>query len=87
MTDEDFKKLEMRTYAIDIYLQKVRTWVTARGFTPHGLARYCGLGPGSLAKMFTPDWNPRADTLRILEDYMFDHDEREKNLEATKPRI
>lgn len=84
MTD-DFTKLEMRTYAIDVYAQKVRKWVTARGFTPHGLARNCGLGPGTLAKMFTPDWNPRVQTLRILEDYMMDYDERMKAARNNAP--
>lgn len=70
---------DLRTFAIDVYLQKVRKWVTAKGFTPHGLARSCGLGPGTLAKMFTPDWNPRVDTLRVLEDFMMDYDEANQN--------
>ena len=76
---------EMRLYAIDIYLQKVRKWATARGFTPHGLARSSGLGPGTLAKMMDPSWNPRVGTLRTLEDYMLDFDERRKN-QPTDPQ-
>jgi hypothetical protein len=35
--------------------------------------------------MFTPDWNPRVQTLRILEDYMLDFDERRKNAEKNSP--
>jgi len=85
MSDDDLTRREMRTYAIDIYLQKVRRWVTSHGFSAHGLARNCGLGPGTLAKMFTPDWNPRVQTLRILEDYMLDFDERRKNAEKNSP--
>jgi len=76
---------DMRIYAIDVYLQKVRKWVTARNLTPHGLARNCGLGPGTLAKMYKPEWNPRVDTLRVLEHYMMDYDERRKNHDPNNP--
>lgn len=70
--------MEPRLYAIDIYLQKVRKLATARGFTPHGLARSSWLGPGTLAKMMDASWNPRVATLRTLEDYMLDYDKRRK---------
>lgn len=66
---------KVRYYRIDGYLHTVRQWATERGFTPHGLARSSGLGPGTLAKMMDLSWNPRAATLRTLEDYMFDYDE------------
>ena len=50
----------------------------SKRFSPHGLALSCGLGPGTLAKMFKPEWNPRVTTLRTLEAFMLDYDENLK---------
>ena len=69
---------KVRYYQIDTFLQTMRIWAEVRGFSPHGLARSSGLGPGTLAKMMDPSWNPRVATLRTLEDYMMDYDERRK---------
>ena len=69
---------EMYITDVDVYLQNIRRWVTAKGFSPHGLALSCGLGPGTLAQMFKPEWNPRVTTLRTLEAFMLDYDENLK---------
>lgn len=37
-----------QVYGVDIYLHKIRGWVTSRGFTPHGLAKAASFGPGTL---------------------------------------
>ena len=64
-------------YDIDVQLHKIRTWVTSKGFTPHGLAKATKFGAGTFADMYSSKWNPRVSTLRELETYMLEHDEKE----------
>ena len=63
-------------YGIDLYLHKIRGWVTSRDFTPHGLAKAANFGPGTFAGMYTSKWNPRVSTMRVLEDFMIRYDKR-----------
>ena len=76
---------EMRIYAIDLHIRDIRSWVIEQKFTPHGLAKKCGLGPGTLANMMDPSWNPSVSTLRMIDNYKNDHEneqqERQKSFE------
>ena len=75
----------MRIYAIDLHIRDIRSWVIEQKFTPHGLAKKCGLGPGTLANMMDPSWNPSVSTLRMIDNYKNDHEneqqERQKSFE------
>lgn len=76
MGSEKMAEENEQVYGVDIYLHKIRGWVTSRGFTPHGLAKAASFGPGTFADMYTPKWNPRVKTLRELEDFMLRYDIR-----------
>lgn len=51
-------------------LDRVRTLVADGDLTKSGLARAAGLHANTLRDCDSPDWNPTAETLRKLEDWM-----------------
>jgi ribosome-binding protein aMBF1 (putative translation factor) len=53
--------------AVDRLLSRVRRAARAPGWNRFRLAEEAGLGINALRNVFTPDFNPKADTLRKLE--------------------
>ena len=51
-------------------IDTVRTLVNEGGMSRSGLARAAGLHANSLRKLGESDWNPTADTLGKLENYL-----------------
>ncbi len=57
-------------------IEKLRALVTEGGLSRSGLARAAGLHANTLRDLDSPDWNPTAETLRKLENYLFANDDR-----------
>ncbi len=53
-----------------VLIDRVRSLVAEGETTRSGLARAAGLHANSLRSLDEPDWNPTADTLRKLENYL-----------------
>ncbi|MEQ1725432.1 MAG: 3,4-dihydroxy-2-butanone-4-phosphate synthase [Sphingopyxis sp.] len=53
-----------------LLIDRVRVAVADGTLTKSGLARAAGLHANSLRDMDSPDWNPTAETLRKLEEWM-----------------
>lgn len=51
-------------------IERVRAHVADGSVSKSGLARAAGLHANSLRDLDSPDWNPTADTLRKLEDWL-----------------
>lgn len=51
-------------------IERLRGLIVEGGISRSGLARAAGLHANSLRKMDDPDWNPTADTLGKLEQYL-----------------
>ena len=51
-------------------IERVRTYVTEGRMSRSGLARAAGLHANSLRALDEPDWNPTADTLKKLQNYI-----------------
>jgi len=51
-------------------IDRVRTLVEDGGITKSGLARAAGLHANTLRDLDSPEWNPTAETLRKLEDWL-----------------
>ncbi len=49
---------------VDQTIAKVRTEAQQQGLRPATLARRSGLALNTLRDMYSPDWNPRVETLR-----------------------
>ncbi len=60
--------------SIDL-IQKIRRLVTDGGMSKSGLARASGLHANTLRDLESEEWNPTADTLRKLENFLFANDE------------
>src|SRR5512139_2486832 len=56
-------------------IEKVRTLVVGGGMSRAGLARAAGLHANTLRDCTEEGWNPTADTLRKLENFLSDNDE------------
>ena len=52
---------------IDISIRRVRAYRAAHKLSVSGFGVKAGLSPDALRYMDSPDWNPRAETLRKLE--------------------
>ncbi|MDB5715030.1 MAG: ribB [Sphingomonadales bacterium] len=57
-------------------IEKVRDHVSVGGVSRSGLARAAGLHANTLRDLESPNWNPTADTLRKLENYLLANDDR-----------
>ncbi|TRD09910.1 3,4-dihydroxy-2-butanone-4-phosphate synthase [Erythrobacter insulae] len=57
-------------------ITRVRDLVTSGDFTKAGLARAAGLHANTLRDAAEADWNPTADTLAKLQDFLDSNDER-----------
>ena len=57
-------------------IEKLRTHVAEGYVSRSGLARAAGLHANTLRDLDAPDWNPTAETLRKLEDYLSANDDR-----------
>jgi 3,4-dihydroxy 2-butanone 4-phosphate synthase / GTP cyclohydrolase II len=60
--------------SIDL-IQKIRRLVTDGGMSKSGLARASGLHANTLRDLESGEWNPTADTLRKLENFLFANDD------------
>ena len=57
-------------------IEKLRAHVAEGNVSRSGLARAAGLHANTLRDLDAPDWNPTAETLRKLEDYLSANDDR-----------
>ncbi len=57
-------------------IEKLRTHVAEGGVSRSGLARAAGLHANTLRDLEDADWNPTAETLRKLENYLAANDDR-----------
>ncbi len=53
---------------IDKSIRSIKNYQSAQHLTNEGLSKLAGLSRGTLRYMDKQGWNPRADTLRKLED-------------------
>jgi 3,4-dihydroxy 2-butanone 4-phosphate synthase / GTP cyclohydrolase II len=53
---------------IEESINKIRAYVNSNGLTKSGLSKLAGLSKNALHNFDREDWNPRADTLRKLEN-------------------
>jgi len=53
---------------IDKSIKKIRTFKKTKGLTNSGLSRLAQLSKNALHNFDREGWNPRAETLRKLED-------------------
>ncbi len=51
----------------DITIERIRAFRKAAGWTIYRLGNEVGLNESTLRDLDSPDWNPRAETLRKLE--------------------
>lgn len=53
---------------IEESIERIRAWVHRTGHKQATVAKRARLSPGTLRDMFEDDWNPRATTLRAVEN-------------------
>jgi 3,4-dihydroxy 2-butanone 4-phosphate synthase/GTP cyclohydrolase II len=59
-----------------ILIDRLRDLVSSGGISRSGLARAAGLHANSLRTLEDSDWNPTADTLKKLESYLIQREQR-----------
>lgn len=55
---------------VDRAIARVREFARVRRIAPSRLAIAAGLSPNALRDFDHPDWSPRLDTLKQLEDFV-----------------
>jgi hypothetical protein len=55
---------------VDASIARVREYAKAQKIAPSRLALLAGLSPNALRDFSDPNWSPRAETLKQLEDYV-----------------
>ncbi len=69
-------------YRIDQYLDSIRNWAIKNGFNRYALATTLGMSPSALRDMFQETWNPKVETLRLMENFILEHTEEQRRLLA-----
>lgn len=66
-TSQDMSKKPVRLTAIDEYLQTLRSRMAASGASRRRLSIRAGLGQNTLNHIMDKSFNPKVQTLRLLE--------------------